>query len=352
MAEKESRLVSGRPTTEDTLVEGSLRPSRLDEYIGQEKVKENMRVFISAAKSRGEPIDHCLFYGPPGLGKTTLAGVLAHEMGVNLRITSGPVLERAGDLAAILTGLKEGDILFIDEIHRMNPSVEEILYPAMEEFSIDIIVGQGPGARSIRLSVPPFTLVGATTRLGLLTAPLRERFGVVLRLEFYTPEELQTIIVRSARILKVEIEKEGAYEIARRSRGTPRVANRLLKRARDYAQARADNVITLDVARQALEMMEIDDGGLDTLDRSFMLAILDKFGGGPVGIDTIAASLSEEKQTLEDVCEPYLMQKGFIKRTPRGRVATALAYRYFNRKPATESATLSIETLRKERDNA
>ncbi len=352
MAEKESRLVSGRPTTEDTLVEGSLRPSRLDEYIGQEKVKENMRVFISAAKSRGEPIDHCLFYGPPGLGKTTLAGVLAHEMGVNLRITSGPVLERAGDLAAILTGLKEGDILFIDEIHRMNPSVEEILYPAMEEFSIDIIVGQGPGARSIRLSVPPFTLVGATTRLGLLTAPLRERFGVVLRLEFYTPEELQTIIVRSARILKVEIEKEGAYEIARRSRGTPRVANRLLKRARDYAQARADNVITLEVARQALEMMEIDDGGLDTLDRSFMLAILDKFGGGPVGIDTIAASLSEEKQTLEDVCEPYLMQKGFIKRTPRGRVATALAYRYFNRKPATESATLSIETLRKERDNA
>ena len=348
MPEKE-RLVSGRPMVEDTLVEGSLRPSRLDEYIGQEKVKENMRVFISAAKSRGEPIDHCLFYGPPGLGKTTLAGVLAHEMGVNLRITSGPVLKRAGDLAAILTGLKEGDILFIDEIHRMNPSVEEILYPAMEEFSIDIIVGQGPGARSIRLSVPPFTLVGATTRLGLLTAPLRERFGVVLRLEFYTPEELKTIIMRSAKILKVEVEEEGAYEIARRSRGTPRVANRLLKRARDYAQARADNVITVDVAKKALEMMEIDDGGLDALDRAFMLTIIDKFSGGPVGIETIAASLSEEKQTLEDVCEPYLLQQGFIKRTPRGRVATPLAYRYFNRKPADQSPALRLEDLKEER---
>ena len=350
MSEGEVRLVSGSPSAEDSLIEGSLRPSRLEEYIGQEKVKENMRVFISAAKSRGEPIDHCLFYGPPGLGKTTLAGVLAQEMGVNLRITSGPVLERAGDLAAILTGLKEGDILFIDEIHRMNPSVEEILYPAMEEFSIDIIVGQGPGARSIRLNVPPFTLVGATTRLGLLTAPLRERFGVLLRLEFYTPEELKRIIVRSAKILKVEIEEEGAYEIARRSRGTPRVANRLLKRARDYAQARADNVITLEVAKRALEMMEIDDGGLDALDREFMLTIIDKFEGGPVGIDTIAASISEEKQTLEDVCEPYLLQQGFIKRTPRGRVATALAYRYFSRTPASQTGALSLDSLKEERN--
>ena len=341
-------MVSGKPMVEDTLVEGSLRPSRLDEYIGQEKVKENMRVFIDAAKSRGEPIDHCLFHGPPGLGKTTLAGVLAQEMGVNIRITSGPVLERAGDLAAILTGLKEGDILFIDEIHRMNPSVEEILYPAMEEFSIDIIVGQGPGARSIRLSVPPFTLVGATTRLGLLTAPLRERFGVTMRLEFYNPEELKQIVLRSARILEVEIENQGAYELARRSRGTPRIANRLLKRARDYAQARADNVITLDVARKALEMMEIDDGGLDALDRAFMLAIIDKFDGGPVGIDTIAASLSEEKQTLEDVCEPYLLQQGFIQRTPRGRVATTHAYRYLNRKPASHS--LRLDDLKKEDD--
>jgi Holliday junction DNA helicase RuvB len=267
---------------------------------------------------------------------------------VNLRITSGPVLERAGDLAAILTGLKEGDILFIYEIHRMNPSVEEILYPAMEEFSIDIIVGQGPGARSIRLNVPPFTLVGATTRLGLLTAPLRERFGVLLRLEFYNPEELKTIIMRSAKILKVEIEEEGAYEIARRSRGTPRVANRLLKRARDYAQARADNVITLNVAKRALEMMEIDDGGLDALDREFMLTIIDKFSGGPVGIDTLAASLSEEKQTLEDVCEPYLLQQGFIKRTPRGRMATTLAYRYFNRIPVPQNGALRLENLKEE----
>ncbi len=345
MADKD-RIVSGKQTPEDTLMEGSLRPSRLEEYIGQEKVKENMRVFIDAAKNRGEPIDHCLFHGPPGLGKTTLAGVLAQEMEVNLRITSGPVLERAGDLAAILTGLKEGDILFIDEIHRMNPSVEEILYPAMEEFFIDIIVGQGPGARSIRLSVPPFTLVGATTRMGLLTAPLRARFGVTLRLEFYKPEELKQIVLRSARILGVKIEEEGAYEIARRSRGTPRVANRLLKRARDYAQARADNVITLNVARSALEMMEIDDVGLDALDRAFMLAIIDKFDGGPVGIDTIAASLSEEKQTLEDVCEPYLLQQGFIKRTPRGRVATAHAYRYFNRKPASHA--LRLDDIKKE----
>ena len=323
------RFLTPQPTPEEISLEKGLRPERLSDYIGQEGIKENLRVSIEAALARGEPLDHVLLYGPPGLGKTSLAWVISREMSVGIRTTSGPVLERTGDLAAILTSLKDGDILFIDEIHRLNPSVEEMLYPAMEEFKLDLIVGQGPGARTLRLDVPLFTLIGATTRLGLLTSPLRNRFGVVLRLDFYNVEELEAIVLRSARILGVKVDHQGATEIARRARGTPRIANRLLKRVRDYAQARADGAITLEVAKAALDLLEIDEAGFDALDRKFLLTIIQKFGGGPVGIDTLAASLGEERHTLEEVYEPYLIQEGYIQRTPRGRVATERAYRHF-----------------------
>ncbi|RLD92006.1 MAG: Holliday junction branch migration DNA helicase RuvB, partial [Aquificota bacterium] len=301
------RFLTPQPTPEEISLEKGLRPERLSDYIGQEGIKENLRVSIEAALARGEPLDHVLLYGPPGLGKTSLAWVISREMSVGIRTTSGPVLERTGDLAAILTSLRDGDILFIDEIHRLNPSVEEMLYPAMEEFKLDLIVGQGPGARTLRLDVPRFTLIGATTRLGLLTSPLRNRFGVVLRLDFYNVEELEAIVLRSARILGVKVDHQGATEIARRARGTPRIANRLLKRVRDYAQARADGAITLEVAKAALDLLEIDEAGFDALDRKFLLTIIQKFGGGPVGIDTLAASLGEERHTLEEVYEPYLI---------------------------------------------
>ncbi|HPV02824.1 MAG TPA: Holliday junction branch migration DNA helicase RuvB, partial [Clostridiales bacterium] len=306
--------------------ETSLRPRRLDEYIGQRKVKENMRVFIEAAKRRREPLDHVLLYGPPGLGKTTLAGIIAAELGVNIRITSGPAIERPGDLAAILTNLSEFDVLFIDEIHRLNRTVEEILYPAMEDFALDIIIGKGPSARSIRLDLPRFTLVGATTRAGLLTSPLRDRFGVINRLEMYDAEELTLIVKRSAAILGIEIDDRGAGEIARRSRGTPRIANRLLKRVRDFAQVKGDGVIDSETAAMALNALEVDAIGLDSTDRNMLSSIIEKFGGGPVGLETLAACIGEEPDTIEDVYEPYLLQIGFIKKTPRGRMATKLAY--------------------------
>ena len=329
----EDRIIASALQDEDVQIEYSLRPRNMAEFIGQEKVKEKMHICIEAARLRDEPLEHLLFYGPPGLGKTTLSTIVANEMGVNIRVTSGPAIERQGDLAAILTNLAPGDVLFIDEIHRLNPNVEEILYPAMEDYSLDIIIGKGPSARSLRLELPRFTLVGATTRAGLLTAPLRDRFGMVNRLELYSPEELGIIVERSAGILDIRIEREGAVEIARRARGTPRIANRLLRRVRDYAQIRADGVITRDVADAALRLNEVDELGLDNEDRRLLLAIVDKFGGGPVGLDTLSAATGEEATTIEDVYEPYLLQLGFIQKTPRGRMATRLAYGHLGRRP-------------------
>lgn len=323
------RIITSDYIEEDAEIETGLRPHRLEEYIGQERVKENLGIYIKAAQERKEALDHVLLYGPPGLGKTTLAGVIANEMGVNIRITSGPAIEKAGDLAAILTNLSQHDILFIDEIHRLSRSVEEILYPAMEDYALDIIIGKGPSAKSIRLDLPKFTLIGATTRAGLLTAPLRDRFGVILRLELYNIDELVKIITRSATLLNVSIDLEGARELARRSRGTPRIANRLLKRARDFAQVKYDGEITKEVACAAMEMMEIDSIGLDEIDRKMIFAMVRSFGGGPVGLETLAATIGEEANTIEDVYEPYLLQLGFIARTPRGRIVTPDAYKHF-----------------------
>ena len=322
------RIMTAEKAVEESKIETSLRPLSLNEYIGQEKAKEHLRIYIDAAKARGESLDHVLFYGPPGLGKTTLAGIIANEMGVNMKVTSGPAIEKPGEMAAILNNLQEGDVLFIDEIHRLNRQVEEVLYPAMEDFAIDIMIGKGASARSIRLDLPHFTLVGATTRAGLLTAPLRDRFGVVHHLEFYTPEELQTIIIRSANVLDVEIDSKGAYAMARRSRGTPRLANRLLKRVRDFAQVKYDGVITEEVANFALDLLDVDKYGLEQLDRTILLTIIEKFSGGPVGLDTLSAAIGEDSGTLEDVYEPYLIKNGFLNRTPKGRVATEFACRH------------------------
>ena len=322
------RIIQTDLAGEDIVIEKGLRPESLDQYVGQSKAKNNLKIFIEAAKSRNEPLDHVLFYGPPGLGKTTLATIIAHEMGVHIKVTSGPAIEKPGEMAAILNNLAENDILFIDEIHRLNRQVEEVLYPAMEDYSIDIMIGKGQGARSIRLDLPKFTLVGATTRAGLLTAPLRDRFGVINKLEFYTVDELKQIIIRSAGLLNVEIDEKGATELARRSRGTPRLANRLLKRVRDFAQVKYDGVITEDVANLALDLLEVDKLGLDKGDRSILETMIDKFDGGPVGLDTLAAALGEDSGTLEDVYEPYLIHNGLLQRTPRGRIATRLAYEH------------------------
>lgn len=322
------RIITTESLEEDIKIENHLRPQMLEDYIGQAKAKEMLRIYIEAAKARRESLDHVLFYGPPGLGKTTLAGIIANEMHVNIKITSGPAIEKPGEMAAILNNLQEGDVLFVDEIHRLNRQVEEILYPAMEDYAIDIMIGKGSSARSIRLDLPKFTLVGATTRAGMLTAPLRDRFGVVQRLEFYTEEELQTIIMRSAQVLGVEIDRNGALEMARRSRGTPRLANRLLKRVRDFAQVKYNGVITEEVANYALDLLDVDKYGLDHIDRNILLTMIQKFRGGPVGLDTLAASIGEDSGTIEDVYEPYLLKNSFIQRTPRGRVVTPLAYQH------------------------
>ena len=323
------RMIETSLKEEDIRVEGSLRPKQLDDYIGQSKIKENLKIYIEAAKKRQDPLDHVLFYGPPGLGKTTLAGIIANEMQVNMKVTSGPAIEKPGEMAAILNNLKEGDVLFVDEIHRLNRQVEEVLYPAMEDYAIGIMIGKGQAARSIRLDLPKFTLIGATTRAGLLTAPLRDRFGIIHRLEFYTPEELQQIILHSARILEAPVDFDGAMEMARRSRGTPRLANRILKRVRDFAQVKYDGVITKDVAVTALNLMDVDPMGLDHIDRNLLLTMVNKFQGGPVGLDTLAAAIGEDAGTIEDVYEPYLIKNGFLNRTPRGRVVTDLVYHHF-----------------------
>lgn len=327
----ESRMLSTGFQEEDLELENGLRPQSLESYIGQENVKNNLKVFIEAAKGRGEALDHVLLYGPPGLGKTTLSNIIAHEMGVHIKTTSGPAIERPGDMAAILNNLEEGDVLFVDEIHRLNRMIEEILYPAMEDFVIDIVIGKGAGARSVRLDLPKFTLIGATTRIGLLTAPLRDRFGVIQRLDPYTVPQLKTILTRSAEVLQVELEDGGAAEIARRSRGTPRIANRLLKRVRDFAQVRYDGIITAEVAKDALDLLDVDKAGLDRIDRRLLLAMMDQFGGRPVGVETLAAFINEEAETIEDVYEPYLIQLGYLQRTPRGRVVTEAGYAHFGR---------------------
>jgi len=334
--QSEDKILDPESVLQDITIETRVRPSSFEEYLGQKSLKEKLQLFIMAAKKRGESLDHCLFHGHPGLGKTTLASIIANEMCVNIKSTSGPVLEKAGDLAALLTNLEPGDVLFIDEIHRLNAAVEEILYPAMEDYQLDIIIGQGPSARAIKIDIPKFTLVGATTRAGLLTPPLRDRFGVMLRLDFYKPDELKLIVKRSAKILGISIDEEGALEIARRSRGTPRIANRILRRVRDYAEIKADGLINRDVADKALLLLGVDNRGFDSMDRLIIKSIIEKFDGGPVGLETIAAVVSEEGDTIEEVYEPYLIQEGFLKRTPRGRVVTSLAYEHLNMTPKTD----------------